>query len=270
LADHNSSNVRLRSAGHGSHDDDEDEWEFEAALQHVMKQNPKQRAALFALHVGRSFSFVRHQGNPLDPEVDDAHIVCNAIDAKAMNKALRDRFDAADYFAGASKTIAIAALKECDPNYNVSGLSAMKKAEIATAAADQAISYGWLPPELRIKGYDGPGSKAAKPKPTIGGRIVSALKEFAMAIPQRNSQALLVIKADRIASEIDAAIADAFKVGFEHACAGGQEAGRKMPQLKNAMPLVLYVADDQTRRELIELFKETHPHSIEARIPEET
>jgi ParB family chromosome partitioning protein len=164
LAGYNSSNVKLHSTGHGSPDDDEDEWEFEAALQHVMKQTPKQRAALFALHVGRSFSFIRHQGNPLDPETSDAHVVCDAIDAKAMNKALRDRFDAADYFAGASKTIAIAALKECDPNYNVSGLSAMKKAEIATTAADQAISFGWLPPELRIKGYDGPGSKAFKPK----------------------------------------------------------------------------------------------------------
>jgi hypothetical protein len=39
----------------------------------------------------------------------------------------------------------------------------MKKAEIATVAAGQARLTSWLPPELRTKGYDGPGSKGWKP-----------------------------------------------------------------------------------------------------------
>ena len=55
---------------------------------------------------------------------------------------------------------------------------------------------------------------------------------------------------DKIAALIDGQILQAFRNGFEHATAGGEEAGRRMPQLKGAMPLVVYVADDATRREL--------------------
>ena len=73
---------------------------------------------------------------------------------------------------------------------------------------------------------------------------------------------------DKIAALIDGHILEAFKTGFEHATAGGEEAGRRMPQLKGAMPLVLYVGDEATRRELIDLFKATHPNASEARIPE--
>lgn len=159
-----SSNVKLSNTGLGARECEDDEWDFDKALAHVLKQTPKQRAATFALHVGRSFSFECHHGNPLGPESSDAHIVCDVLDAKAMNAALRDKFDAADYFASASKTIAIAALKECDPNFNTAALASMKKSEVGTTAADQAISHGWLPPELRTKHYDGPGSKAFKPK----------------------------------------------------------------------------------------------------------
>lgn len=72
----------------------------------------------------------------------------------------------------------------------------------------------------------------------------------------------------RMATEIDAAIADAFRTGFEHACAGGKEASRKLPQLKDAMPLVLYFASEIDRQEFADMIHEVKPHMVEVKVPE--
>lgn len=73
-----------------------------------------------------------------------------------------------------------------------------------------------------------------------------------------------------IAMQIDAAIADAFKTGFEHAVVGGKEAARKMPQLKDALPLVVYFVDAKDRQEFADAIYEAKPHMVECRVPEGT
>jgi ParB family transcriptional regulator, chromosome partitioning protein len=76
-----------------------------------------------------------------------------ALPARAINKTLRARFDAADYFGSMAVDAAHAAIKECG-GLTVTG----KKEAIARAAADIARAKKWLPPEMRIPGaYDGPG-----------------------------------------------------------------------------------------------------------------
>lgn len=151
--------IKLRSDGLGSGPGDNN-WEFATAFAHVQKLTPKQRASAFAMCVGESFSFVRHQGNPLDPELGEAKLICDAIDPKQLNKDLRDRFDALDYFNSANSKIGIAAFVEMHGK----GVSApSKKSELAEACAADARLHGWLPPELRTKHYDGPGSKGYGP-----------------------------------------------------------------------------------------------------------
>jgi ParB family chromosome partitioning protein len=151
--------IKLRSDGHGSGTGETD-WDFETAFAHVQKLTPKQRASAFAMCVGESFSFVRHQGNPLDPEHGEAKLICDAIDPKQLNKDLRDKFDALDYFNSASARIGLAAYVEMHGK----GISApSKKSELAEACAADARLHGWLPPELRTKHYDGPGSKGYGP-----------------------------------------------------------------------------------------------------------
>jgi hypothetical protein len=73
-----------------------------------------------------------------------------------------------------------------------------------------------------------------------------------------------------VSDEIDAAVADAFKTGFEHAVSGGMEASRKLPQLKHAMPLVLYFLNEQDRQEFADMIHEVKPHMIEVKTPEGT
>lgn len=156
-----SGNVKLQCRGLGNSDDDDDgkEWEFDKALSHVQKLTPKARAGLFAMFVGQAFNFTSHTQNPLDPEISDAHFVCNAIDPKTMNAALLEKFDALEYFKGASGRLGLIAFTEMHGK----GVSApSKKAELAEACAADARLHGWLPPELRTKNYDGPGSKGWK------------------------------------------------------------------------------------------------------------
>jgi len=79
---------------------------------------------------------------------------------------------------------------------------------------------------------------------------------------------LATVDAQPLAAEIDAAIADAFKVGFEHAVHGGKEAARKLPQIKNALPLVIYFVNDADRKEFSDAMHEAKPGLVECRIPE--
>lgn len=154
------SDVKLQVRGHGQVDDEEKEWEFDKALAHAQKLTPKQRAIMFAMFVGRAFQFCRHSGGPMEPDHGDARTVCEAIDPKSLNKILRENFDAADYFKSASAKIGLAAFVEMHGK----GVSApVKKAELAAACAADARLHGWLPPELRTKHYDGPGSKGWGP-----------------------------------------------------------------------------------------------------------
>jgi len=72
---------------------------------------------------------------------------------------MRGAFSAADYFRRARKETAIAALEEMHDGGHHFGLmgradlEAMKKADLAEWAAEQAKACGWLPPQLRHPSY---------------------------------------------------------------------------------------------------------------------
>ncbi|MCC8967902.1 ParB N-terminal domain-containing protein [Bradyrhizobium sp. Pear76] len=150
------SDVKLQVRGYGHVDDEEKEWEFDKALAHAQKLAPKQRATMFAMFVGRAFQFCRHNGGPMEPDHGDARTVCEAIDPKAMNKALRDNFDAVDYFKSASAKIGGVAYAEI---HGSKTSPPARKSELVEQVSIAARETGWLPPELRTKHYDGPGSK---------------------------------------------------------------------------------------------------------------
>ncbi len=90
-------------------------------------------------------------------------------DANAYLAAMRRHFAVDDYFARVPKATALAAIEEMHEAGATVGLApvdvlaGMKKAELATAAAEQACRCGWLPPQLRHPAYAigvGPGVSA--------------------------------------------------------------------------------------------------------------
>lgn len=104
------------------------------------------------------------QNCTLDGDRDStAAAICDALDAKALNAALRGAFDAKDYFSGVSKGLALAAIGEALGPDIERQQSKGKRAEIAAFALANVPSTGWLPKQLRAKGYDGPPVKPAAP-----------------------------------------------------------------------------------------------------------
>lgn len=82
-----------------------------------------------------------------------------ALPPAAFLVAARRAFVVRDYFARASKTVALAAIDEMRESGAAAGLApedvlaGMKKGEIAAVAAAAAEACGWLPPELRNAVY---------------------------------------------------------------------------------------------------------------------
>jgi hypothetical protein len=105
---------------------------------------------------------------------------------------------------------------------------------------------------------------------TIGQEIVAPFQSIVDRMSDRNGQALMKIKVDQVSDAVDAAIAESFQCGFEHAVKGGEEASRKMPQLKDSLPLVMYFRNAQDRQDFVDLCREAKPGMAEYKIPEST
>lgn len=84
--------------------------------------------------------------------------IANAIPAKILNAALRDEFDAKDYFGAAPKALRVKAIVEALGHEAAKPILDAKGTEI-TAFALKHMPKAWLPKELRTANYDGPGAK---------------------------------------------------------------------------------------------------------------
>lgn len=78
-------------------------------------------------------------------------------------------------------------------------------------------------------------------------------------------------RAARLADHFDTAIAGAvargFRLGFEHAVAGGEEAAGELGG-RGLLPLVMYFGNEADRREMIDAVAMCKPGMVETRIPE--
>lgn len=61
---------------------------------------------------------------------------------------------------------------------------------------------------------------------------------------------------------------EAFRLGFEHALAGGDEAAKKCGIPRQSLPLVMYFETEEDRREMIDAVVITKPGMVETKIPE--
>ncbi|QOG20430.1 ParB/RepB/Spo0J family partition protein [Bradyrhizobium sp. SEMIA] len=132
---------------------------------------PAERIELLVLVAGAALDFQRFSTNDDNLLKGNPGLICDAIKPASMNAALRGAFDAKDYFASIPKALCLAAIKEAIGADVARQQEGKKGAEIATFAIANLPSTGWLPPQLRIKGYDGPPAKlkaSAAPAPAKG------------------------------------------------------------------------------------------------------
>lgn len=73
--------------------------------------------------------------------------------------------------------------------------------------------------------------------------------------------------ADAVDFTIATAVARGFRLGFEHAVAGGEEAAGELGG-RGLLPLVMYFSTEADRREMIDAVELAKPGMTETRIPE--
>lgn len=86
-----------------------------------------------------------------------ADVLAAAIDADRMTTALREHWDAIDYFTGVAKPMVIQAIREAVNDDEARKADKLKKKELVEFAVKNVQPTGWLPPELRCATYTGPG-----------------------------------------------------------------------------------------------------------------
>lgn len=157
--------IRIKNTGMLARESDE-EPDFVDAYKRVGKMKQAEQLKLLAAIVGTAFDFtVTHASqSPLLQEDSIEQFVCNEIDGKALNKALRATFDAPGYFDAVSKAHCLAAITEAVNADEARKVAGKPKGEIAAFCVANVPGKGWLPPELRTRHYDGPQAKAAPKK----------------------------------------------------------------------------------------------------------
>lgn len=128
----------------------------------ALQIKPADRITLLAQVAAGALDF---QNASLDDKAHDGAIaICNAIEPKVLNAALRGAFDAKDYFNGVSKLLCLKAIEEALGADLARQQSKNAKLDIAAFAIENVPGTGWLPVQLRAKGYDGPPVKKASGK----------------------------------------------------------------------------------------------------------
>jgi ParB family chromosome partitioning protein len=149
--------------------------EMAKALPLAVQLKPAERISLLTQIAANALDF---QNCSLDMAARDDSgpvSICNAIDAKALNAALRGAFDAKDYFAGVNKALCLRAIAEAMGADMARQQANKPKGDIAAFAIENVPTTGWLPLQLRAKGYDGPPKAkvlaiAARGKPSAKGK----------------------------------------------------------------------------------------------------
>jgi ParB family chromosome partitioning protein len=135
--------VKLSAAGYGHIDRDED---FAASLARIAEVPETDLWLRFARLVAAALDLRLY-----NTYADRSYIetLRDALPGEPYLATARQLFNAVDYFARATKSIAEAAIEEMDGQVARGG----RKSEVAAYAAQRAKERGWLPPELRHPEY---------------------------------------------------------------------------------------------------------------------
>jgi ParB family chromosome partitioning protein len=146
----------------GDRDYDKEIPEFADLFKGLLKHPLKDLQARFARVVGNALDFQTNHAEekPFEGRPEPLEIA-KAIDGDKLNAAIRQRFDAADYFKSVSAKVRLAAIEEAMGSDHARTAAKLKGAEQAAFCVENLPKTKWLPPELRTSHYDGPAAKKA-------------------------------------------------------------------------------------------------------------
>jgi ParB/RepB/Spo0J family partition protein len=154
--------------------DGRDDNDFGKYLMLAISKTPAERMGLLAHWVAQAVDATCAKADALplakDTSNPAAGALLRAMPEKPIAMALFERFDEDDYFASMARDVGRQAVLECGEVTTLVG----DKASMVKHAATVANSHGWLPPEMRTAGYEGPRAKTAAPAPKKkSGKIVA-------------------------------------------------------------------------------------------------
>lgn len=136
---------------------------FETALAAALKMTTAQQIEALTSLTARNITL--HRSMMREPVLNDAtfNAVASAINGKALTTALRETFDAKDFFNSVSRATIVEAVREAMGDQHASAVAKMDKAGAVKFAVANLPKTKWLPKQLRVAGYDGPAKAAKKP-----------------------------------------------------------------------------------------------------------
>lgn len=163
---------------------------FTTNLDMAMDLKPAERIDLLVLAAGAALDFQTHSTSQDFIKGKNAAVLSSTIKPEAMNAALRGAFDAKDYFASISKPLLLIAVKEALGADIARQQDKKTKPDIAAFAIANVPATGWLPPQLRAKGYDGPPGAKLKPVATAPAKPKGAKPADRRKKPARKAAAV--------------------------------------------------------------------------------
>jgi len=112
-----------------------------------------------AAAVAASALDIRSQSSNSMPFKEHNGTLAAELDAGNTYVALRQRFDAEDYFKSVSKEFLLKAIAEAINDDEARKAASLKKPELVAFALANVPDTGWLPIELRTSHYPGPGAQ---------------------------------------------------------------------------------------------------------------
>lgn len=131
---------------------------FEAVLEALLSKSTDELLAALA-HEAR-FMVDLQVHSSADAPLAKPHRACfvEALEAEALQEALRANFDAEDYFRSVPRALAEAAIREALNEDEARKAAKLKKGPLVDFAVANVPPTGWLPPELRTSTYAGPAA----------------------------------------------------------------------------------------------------------------
>lgn len=129
---------------------------FAGTLKAMLDKKPEDSVAALGVICAQALNFETHSADM--PPLEDKNVaaVCAALPGAQLYAAMRDKFNAADYFESVSAALCKAALTEMKWT---TPKDTKGKAGFVKVAVHAARETGWLPPMLRAGAYKGPGAK---------------------------------------------------------------------------------------------------------------
>lgn len=135
---------------------------FAATMEAALKMTTAKQIEILTGLVAKTLSLVNR--NSKDPALNDAdyRTLALSIDGKKMTAAIREKWDAKDFFNSVSRSTIVEAVREAMGDEHAGKVAKMGKADAVKFAIGNVAKTKWLPKQLRVAGYDGPATKAAK------------------------------------------------------------------------------------------------------------